>query len=211
MKCSKCGYEENQPKEGLSEANGSLFPLADIQRKCGIGLSTALKVRDYLYATFSPQAKIHACKCRKDYEAMTVRRLDEGLCQCPRCDGIIVAQAKLVPIDKSLAELVKDKLCVMQFHGCPAWFNYVAPIPGSDNEKPSLEQMLSDLSNTILRAIEGSGYYIVKDKSPAPVMRVPTVEEMIEIARPYLHGYACEVDKKAMFGAILEALRGRMQ
>lgn len=37
------------------------------------------------------EPKPHACKCRDGQEgAMTVRRLDEGLFQCPRCNGIIV-------------------------------------------------------------------------------------------------------------------------
>lgn len=52
--------------------------------------------------TIESQPRIHSCKCRTgDGGAMTVKMLDEGLCQCPRCGGIIVSQPKgLEPRDR---------------------------------------------------------------------------------------------------------------
>lgn len=41
---------------------------------------------------------------------------------------------------------------------------------GTDNKTPSLEQMLSDMSNTILRAIEGKGYWITKTLPITPLV-----------------------------------------
>lgn len=53
------------------------------------------------------QPKLHACKCRNDEEgAMTVKRLDEGLFQCPRCSGIIIPKPvsmKVEVLEKMLA------------------------------------------------------------------------------------------------------------
>lgn len=71
--------------------DGTRFPIAEIQRICGVGLNTALKVRDLMYAKFESPQKVHSCKCRTGQEGgMTVKRIDDGLCECPRCGGIIV-------------------------------------------------------------------------------------------------------------------------
>lgn len=46
------------------------------------------------------QTKIHACKCPKSEGGRTVRKIDEGLWQCPRCGGIIVTNNGLVELDE---------------------------------------------------------------------------------------------------------------
>lgn len=54
-----------------------------------------------------PMVKPHSCKCRNDNGgAMTVRRLDEGLFQCPRCGGIIVPTVK-VPSEQELSMFIR--------------------------------------------------------------------------------------------------------
>lgn len=51
--------------------------------------------------------KIHACKCNDEGGVRTLKQLDEGLCQCPRCGGIVVfkKESKLVELDEE--ELTK--------------------------------------------------------------------------------------------------------
>lgn len=66
--------------------------------------------------TIESQPKIHSCKCRTgDGGAMTVKMLDEGLCQCPRCGGIIIPKPTgLIPFNilkcqESALEAMKDR------------------------------------------------------------------------------------------------------
>ena len=69
--CAKFG------KDNSGMVNGSLFPLADIQRKCNIGLSTALKVRDYLYERFSqqpPKEPVHDCGCGMGESCLAIKK-----------------------------------------------------------------------------------------------------------------------------------------
>lgn len=53
----------------------------------------------------------HACKCNKD-RAMTVKRLDDGLFQCPRCSGIVLGQPsekKALSVDM-IVEIFRSKM-----------------------------------------------------------------------------------------------------
>lgn len=61
-------------------------------------------------AAYEKESKIHSCKCRNNEDgAMTAKKLDDGLFECPRCGGIIIfkKESKLVPLDeKELANWV---------------------------------------------------------------------------------------------------------
>ncbi|MDE1867090.1 MAG: hypothetical protein KGI08_05205 [Thaumarchaeota archaeon] len=64
---------------------------------------------------------------------------------------------------RPLSEIVKNKLVEINWHGCPEWLEFISKEDGTKNF--SLEEMLTQLSNTILRSIEGNGYYIIEEKS----------------------------------------------
>lgn len=51
------------------------------------------------------------CKCRNDKDgAITVRKLEDGLCQCPRCGGLFITQT-LEPLDSiKLVNRCKERL-----------------------------------------------------------------------------------------------------
>lgn len=69
---------------------------------------------DQFMKVINENSKIHSCKCRNGEEgAMTVKRIDENLFQCPRCGGIIVGKPSLVALD-----ICKVKTLLDTFQSC---------------------------------------------------------------------------------------------
>lgn len=93
------------------EAHPELVPLDNIDK-----LSHTIKFysKNYLQVDFSTYGaqklaeyialeyghpKPHSCKCSNNEGARTVRKIDEGLCACPRCGGIVITKQNVPSLD----------------------------------------------------------------------------------------------------------------
>lgn len=66
----------------------------------------AQKLAEYIALEYG-HPKPHSCKCSNNEGARTVRKIDDGLCACPRCGGIVITKQNVPSVESIMKILNK--------------------------------------------------------------------------------------------------------